>query len=211
MNNIIFISTMHQENGNCNADELCIILQQVNPQVIFLEALDNTYTDYDKLGYTSFGVYHKKLEIAAIQKYDIHSSFDYIPVLDNGLSELFEQKYKYVCENSQLQLMINEHNKLASTQGFEFLNSGTSMVLHEKMRTLEIQILNNPELNCGVSEDIDEYENSMMRNIITYCKGNNFEKAIFMCGSAHRQSLVEKMSKFNDEGEGNLKWIIYGD
>lgn len=91
MPKITFISTIHEEIGNCNADELSNILKELNPDVIFLEALDDTYSNYDKIKLSSFGVYHRKLEIRAIQKYCLNNSCEYIPVLDNGLSDSFEK------------------------------------------------------------------------------------------------------------------------
>ena len=37
MFNIVLISTEHREFGNCNSDELCKILESINPDVIFEE------------------------------------------------------------------------------------------------------------------------------------------------------------------------------
>ena len=47
MHNIIFISTIHKEIGKCNADELCKIIETLKPEVIFLEAVDETYSAYE--------------------------------------------------------------------------------------------------------------------------------------------------------------------
>lgn len=110
MYNITFISTVHIETGKCNADELYKIIKKINPQVIFLEALQETYSEYDKLLFSSFGVYHTRLEISAIQKYSFNASFEYIPTLDNGLSDAFNKKYNIVCENIELQKLIDNFN-----------------------------------------------------------------------------------------------------
>ncbi len=48
MHNIIFVSTMHNEIGNCNAEELHKIIERLNPEVIFLEAVDETYSPYEQ-------------------------------------------------------------------------------------------------------------------------------------------------------------------
>ena len=211
MHNITLISTMHKEFGKCNADELCNILKKESPDVVFLEALDTTYSNYDKTRYSEFGVYHQKLEIKAIQKFSNQTSFEYVPVLDNGLSDLFDEKYERVCENSQLQKMLNEFNSLAKTKGFPFLNSLLSMAMHQKMRIFENRLLNNNELIDAVKSDIDAYENSLMRNIYSYCRINRFDKAIFLCGSAHRQSLIEKIRYFKGKEKIDIKWEVYGD
>jgi len=200
---------MHKNHGKCNADELCKILKKESPEVIFLEALENTYSKHDRSMFSSFGVYHQKLEIEAIQKYSHYATFEYVPLLDNGLSNLFNEKYERVCKNSQLQEMIDEFNLLAMSKGFQFLNSQRSMDLHQKMRTFEDFLLQNTKLNEIVIEEINTYENTMMQNIYSYCTINPFGKAVFMCGSAHRKSLIKKIKDFKDKENMDLNWAVY--
>ena len=50
----------------------------------------------------------------------------------------------------------------------------------------------------------------MMRNIYSYCRDNQFEKAVFMCGVAHRHSIIEKIGSFNSKENMNLNWGIFG-
>lgn len=210
MNNITFISTVHEEMGKCNADELCAILEKIRPEIVFLEALEKTYSSYERNLFSSFGEYHQKLEIKAIQKYSQSSSFEYVPVLDNGLSDSFEKKYDLVCENIQFQKMLNNFNLLAKEQGFLFLNSAKSIDLQEKMRKIEYLLLLENKLNDVVNEDIDAYENSMMRNIYSYCRKNQFDKAVFLCGVAHRHSIIKKIESFKSKIKIELNWVIYG-
>lgn len=211
MNNITLISTVHEEIGKCNSDQLCEIIEKINPEVIFLEALENTYSEYDKMRYSSFGVFHEKLELSAIQKYSIKTSFDYVPVLDNSLSDSFEKKYGIVCEKKELQDLIDNFNSLAAEHGFKFLNSIESIKLHEEMRMLERRILNESEIDKMANEDIDAYENAMLRNIYSYCKTNKFIKAIFMCGVAHRKSIIEKIEEYQAQEEIDFSWTIFGE
>ncbi|PKD44235.1 hypothetical protein [Rhodohalobacter barkolensis] len=211
MNNITLISTVHEEIGKCNSDQLCEIIEKIGPEVIFLEAPENSYSEYDKMRYTSFGVLHKKLELSAIQKYSIKTSFDYVPVLDKGLSDSFEKKYDIVCEKKELQNLIDNFNSLAAEHGFKFLNSTESIKLHEEMRMLESRILNESEIDKMANEYIDAYENSMLRNIYSYCKTNKFNKAIFMCGVAHRISIIKKIEEYKAQEEIDLSWTIFGE
>ena len=178
--------------------------------LFFLEALGNTYSNYEKFIFSSFGVYHQKLEIKAIQKYNHNSSFVYVPVLDSGLSGLFNNKYNLVCKNIEFQKMLDDYNSLASEKGFQFLNSEESIKLQEKMRMFEYRLLYDNELNEAFNEDIDAYENSMIRNIYSYCRDNQFEKSVFMCGVAHRHSIIEKIGNFNSKEEMDLNWVIFG-
>jgi len=209
MYNITFISTIHEERGKCNADELCKIIEQIKPEVIFLEALEETYSAYDKQRFSSFGVYHKQLEIAAIQKYLLNNSIEYVPVLDYGLSGNFDNKYNIVGQNHSPQKLLYMVNHLIHEHGFNFLNSLKSLGLQEEMRIEELRILNNNELGKQVDADIDKYENSMLRNIYSFCKKNQFNSAIFMCGVAHRKSIIEKMEKLKAKEGVNLNWILY--
>src|SRR6188472_2435266 len=107
MHNITFISTIHKEIGKCNAEELYKIIEKLSPEVIFLEAVDETYSEYENYLFSTYGVYHKKLEISALQKYNSKSTFEYVPVCDNGLSDAFHGKTKIVCQNREVQKLID--------------------------------------------------------------------------------------------------------
>lgn len=207
MHNITIVSTMHKEMGKCNSNELCKILERLTPDVIFLEALEETYSPYDELKFNSFGVLHRQLEISAIQEYSLKSSFEYVPVLDNGLSQAFANKYKSAFDSIEYQESIETLNSKAFHQGFSFLNSQECISLHEKMRKMERQLLtNNPELENAFKLDVEEYENTMLRNIYLYCEQNSFDSAIFLCGSAHRKSIIDKTKEFNDQEGVRINW-----
>ncbi len=105
--------------------------------------------------------------------------------------------------------MINHFNNLVELNGFKFLNSFESIELQENLRKLENHILNNVELEKTFITDIDEYENSMIRNIYSYCRSNNFKSAIFMCGVAHRKSIIEKIAKNFTPENLNVNWVVY--
>lgn len=199
---------MHKEMGKCNSNELCKILERLNPDVIFLEALQETYSEYDKLRFDSYGILHRQLEIKTIQEYDLKSSFEYVPVLDIGLSEAFYKKYKIVCNSMAYQKSLDNFNSMASKQGFRFLNSQKCISLHEQLRQMESQLLNDTELEKTVILDIEQYENAMMRNIYSYCEENSFESAVFLCGSAHRKSIIDKTKEFNDQEGVIINWRL---
>ncbi|MCM4173651.1 hypothetical protein DHD32_19420 [Arenibacter sp. TNZ] len=103
MHNITFISTIHKEIGKCNAKELYKIINKLSPEVIFLEAIDETYSEYENYLFSTYGVFHNKLEISAIQKYNYNTFFQYVPVCENGLSDAFHKKIKLVSQNTELQ------------------------------------------------------------------------------------------------------------
>lgn len=208
MKNITYISTRHKEIGKCNSNELCQLIYKLNPEVIFLEAFENTYSNYAQFAFKNYGVYHEKLEIQAIQKYNHRRAFEYIPVLNNELLDDFDKKYDFMCENIEFQKMIDLYNFHIEHYGFKFLNSKQCIELHEKMRSFENQILKGSDLSYRADEAIDIYENEMLGNIYKYCENNQFNKAIFMCGSGHRKAIIEKTSNQTLNDRFNVKWDI---
>lgn len=211
MHNITFISTIHKENGKCNANELCKIIEKIEPEVVFLEALSDTYSEYQRELFSSWGVLHEQLEIKALQKYHYKNNFKYIPVLDTGLADTFSEKYKLVCKNLKQQSMIDGYRALIAEKGFPLLNSNESIYREMKMRLLEKEIINGRTIEHSFDKDIESYENSMIENIYSYCKTDNFKTAVFMCGVAHRKSIIKKIKFKNDNNQIKINWIIFGE
>jgi hypothetical protein len=207
MQSITLISTVHKEIGKCNSNELLKIIEIENPEVIFLEAFERSYTEYQKLTFSQFDVYHQKLEIQALQRYGENHTFEYIPVLDNGLSAEFDGMVNIVSKNERYQELLDNFKHHESTKGFEFLNSNEGIELFEEMTELKNSIINDKLLLQKANESIDSYENSMLGNIYSYCKVNTFNKAIFMCGAAHRISIIKKIRN----SESKLNWKVYND
>jgi pheromone shutdown protein TraB len=204
---IILISTVHQEIGKCNPEELYKIIESTNPDVIFLEAFEDNYTKYDQMKFSQFGIYNERLELKTLQKYSLNHSYEYVPVLDIGLSDTFVTKIKIACENMDYQGLCDKYTILKRDGGFEFLNSNESIVLQEEMRQLENLIIDNENFHQKVNDSIDEYENSMLRNIYSFYNEKSFQKAIFMCGAAHRKSIREKIKN----SEIKLNWSFYNE
>ena len=210
MYNITFISTIHKEIGKCNSEELYKIIKKLSPEVIFLEAVEETYSTYDHHLFSEYGVYHKKLEISAIQKYHTNTTFEYVPVCENGLSSAFDKKNNMVCQIKEFQKLIDNFNSLAAEHGFKFLNSLDCINLQEEMRVFESRILDGNDLDKIVKADIDAYENPMIRNIYSYCNDKHFSSAIFMCGAAHRKSIIERIEKSKTDAQVNVTWNVFG-
>lgn len=210
MNSITFISTVHRKIGKCSADELCEILEKITPDVVFLEALEDTYSKYQQHIFSNFGVFHEKLEIRAIQKYSSISQFDYVPVLGKGLTNSFEEKFNLVCQNIHFQKMLDNYNSLACLNGFDFLNSEESINLHQEMRIHGDSTLKDDDLIQKFNNDIDKYENSMISNIYSFCMNNKFKNAVFICGVAHRQSVIDKIETYKSKDSLDFSWKIYG-
>lgn len=204
---IVLISTVHKEIGKCNSEVLYKIIESIKPDVIFLEELEGNYSQYDRMKFSQFGVYKERLELKTIQAYSQNNTFDYVPVLDVGLSDEFDTKVKIVSENKDYQRLLDDYTLLESDYGFEFLNSNKSIILQEEMRQLENHIIDNENFHQQVNASIDEYENSMLRNIYSFCKEGKFNTAIFMCGAAHIKSIIEKINA----SESKIHWTFYNE
>jgi hypothetical protein len=209
MQTITLISTLHEEKGNCNAVEMCKIIEKLSPEIVFLEALEDTYKAYDAQRFISYGVYHEKLEIKALQYYSQNTSFDYVPVLDDGLTDAFDNKFNLVCINHEYQTLIENYNSLAICNGFKFLNSIESMNLQDEMRNFESLYFKGSEIEIEFNKSIDIYENTMIANIYSYCKENYFNTAIFLCGVAHRKSIIEKIQKIQPTEKTKVNWQFF--
>jgi hypothetical protein len=130
-------------------------------------------------------------------------------VLDIALSDEFETKNKIVCEDKSYQRILDNYNLLETESGFQFLNSKKNIALQEEMRGLENRIIDNDIFLQKVNASIDAYENSMLRNIYSFCKLKSFKTAIFMCGAAHRKTIIEKIEEYHKNSETKLNWIFY--
>ena len=208
---LTLISTVHKEIGQCNSNELYKIIESIKPDVIFLEAFENSYSKYQQMLFTQFEVYHERLEIKAIKAYSQNNTFEYVPVLDINLSDEFEEKITIVSENTDYQKILDNYTSLETDFGFQFLNSEKQIALQDEMRDLENRIIENKVLQQKSNESIDAYEHSMISNIYSFCKQNSFNKAIIMCGAGHRKTIIQKIVEYEIKETIKLNWTFYSD
>ena len=179
--------------------------------MIFLEAFENSYSNYHQLLLSQFGVYQERLEIKALQIFSQNHTFQYVPVLDIGLSDEFETKLEIVSENIDYQRLLDNYISLETESGFQFLNSKEQIAYQEQMRELENRIIDNNIMHQKADESIDAYEHSMLRNIYSFCKDNSFKTAIFMCGAGHRKTITQKIEEYESKENLKLNWAFYND
>lgn len=121
------------------------------------------------------------------------------------------KKITIVSENKDYQILLDKYISLEMNGGFQFLNSERNIALQEEMRELENCIIKNEIFHQKVNASIDTYENSMLRNIYSFCKEKQFNKAIFMCGAAHRKTIIQKIVEYEAKENPKLNWIFYND
>lgn len=206
--NIYLISTIHKERGNCTSDGLFQILDKINPDVVFCEISPKTFELLNKR------CLHSSLELNSIKRLSEYHSFSFVAIdshqtptgtFRNQVMEMFEpiDKDKKYFELS----IINDGN--TNKFGFEYLNSDECIKVFEKMAEIENSIISqlpNREYKATYSNWLklnDSRENEMLENINSYIENNEFKNAVFLCGSAHRKSLIYKIKMENNI---QIKW-----
>jgi hypothetical protein len=49
-------------------------------------------------------------------------------------------------------------------------------------------------------------ENTMIGNILQYCRENTFDRGVFLVGAAHRQPIIEKSGKQTAASSTTIEW-----
>jgi hypothetical protein len=219
MKNVVIISTEHVESGKCNSDELFKIVEPIKPEIIFEEEPND---DHYKSYYTDQKKF-KPLEIQTIIKYKQYHNILNIPIdkqineyaslyLLDILSEVFKRHQNY-------QTLIKEHCSLRDKNGFEYLNSKQCSEINAKKLLLEKQIISNSghvkdELTNFYNlfhQEVNAREVKMLENIYEFTKSNNFYKAVFFLGYAHRESIRQQISKYELLNNIRISWTLYNE
>jgi len=214
MHNLHLVCTFHSELGKCNPDELYKIIEQINPDVIFEELTPNLYDIlYNK------GIFDESAptEFKCIWKYKQEHDIKNIPV-DIEVSSKFSNEINTVIALFKKYDIYNEieieQKKKIEQVGFEYLNSQEYSDLFDKQRNIENKILenvSNSRLNRiykSFYEDQDYRENFMLNTIYAYSKRNNYNQAVFLVGSGHRSSIIQKVAEYQLKEEIKLNWTF---
>ncbi|HEY6142212.1 MAG TPA: hypothetical protein VIV55_02120 [Flavobacterium sp.] len=216
MYNITLISTAHSEYGKCNSYELYKIIESINPQVIF-EELPSNLLD---CAYNENPHPNEPLEVKCIKKYLQNYNIKHIPVdMDLNLflptseiDNMFNSFRKYDVYNK---LEIDQYI-LTEKYGFSYLNSKKCSELFKEKKIIEknlisfmfnkYQLIHNYKL---FHEEQEKRENAMLKNIYNYSKENEYIQAVFLIGSAHRNSVIHKITENEKNEKLQLNWTFY--
>lgn len=209
MATITSISTNHVETGACTAEGLLSILDALKPDVVFLEANGQTYTEAKRLYFKRYGVMDRKLEIKAIQLYGLKNTFEYVPVLDVELGANWEAKFDSLNHSKVLLEMANGFNEYIMKYGIPFLNTKRAENMLRELRHAEDLVLGNNPITELAANALDTYECNMIDNIYNYARNASFENAVFLCGAAHRSSIWEKVQIRNKQEDLGIEWVLY--
>jgi hypothetical protein len=218
MHNIYLISTRHEELGKCNSNELCDIIEQINPNVIFEEIPPSCFDEYYK--YKS----RQNLESNAIKRYMLKNKIEQIPVdSDNipsdeffkSLEKLYKKVEGLIDYNGFMYGKQSDNNRFNTAQnGFKYLNSMECININKGIyEAIEngLQTIKDEELIQTFNhwKEINSMrENTMLQNIYRHSKAHRYDRAIFLLGAAHRGSIIDKIQEFNNNETVKLNWIF---
>ncbi len=215
MYRITLIATGHKENGICNSNELQKIIEQVNPDIIF-----------EELSFPGFAAIYEgprsdTLETNAIKLYLQKHPIAHFPVdmdgnelVDKRFKSEIEEMFKLFANSREYNNLAIQLNILSERLGFSYLNGDQCRELLKRRYFLEDTILKmtNHESLFRTYKDWleinDKRENAMIRNIYKYSDLNKYNRALFLIGAEHRESIIDKIPKFERNNKLELDWIF---
>ncbi len=219
MHNITLIFTHHSPIGRYSAHALCRVIHSVNPDVIFEELSEKDHTFVYKVR-ASVGA-----ESDAIKMYLNHKAIDIVPVDTDEECERYlkhhDEMYKGIAnlgdseENTQRNVIIDNHRKLISQQGLSFVNSEESELMWKQEQDLLhdiIEMSNDARLKqikSEYNEINDKREYIIINNIYRYSQSNNYERAIMFIGCGHRTTIIKVIEQFEERESLKLDWWLY--
>lgn len=205
------ISTVHKERGNCTIDSLLQILERIQPEVIFCETSPATFDLIAKK------LIQPSLEIKSINSFSKHHSFSFVAVDSHPLPNVeFKNQvikmFDSIEQNKEYLAISKKHKDNTQRLGFKYLNSKECIKVFTKMKRMENNAINemrNQEYKNAYQSWLsinEKREDEMIENICSYIGKNEFKTAVFLCGSAHRKSIIEKIEKKNSEINIRKTW-----
>lgn len=215
MYNITLISTEHRESGKCNSNELCKIIEIINPDVIFEEEInDEKFQEY----YNNKNSFNS-LEVQAIKKYILANDIDHIPVDINVNFNFKEWDFMFGTfrRHDIYNDVIKKHCYLRDRYGFDYLNSELCLNLSRNKNEIEKQLIEFSgiyknrlaHIYNNFHEGHQVRENAMITNIYNFSKKNKYNKAVFLIGYAHRDSIIKRVQKYEPTENLKLNWTFY--
>jgi hypothetical protein len=204
---------VHKERGKCTSEELCKIIERINPEIIFEEIHPKRFDAYYKNQSVA------TLETTAIIQYSQNHQIEHIPVDYYEVPDML-QFYKNVdalneniCNVSEEYCLLSElRDSLVNQNGFNYLNSDKCEKLFERLALWEENITNylNDENLSHVhktwKEFHDKREIEILKNIYNYSIVHRYNKAILTIGEEHRKSIIAKIQEYEKNGEFTLNW-----
>lgn len=208
---VLVVCCVHQQTGKATAGELGWLLDQLRPDVLFLECSPADFPTF------KHGPY-RTLEPAVVMAYHGRHEVTLVPVdLPLPDAELFKPKFDELfiqIEAKSLQYyqmgLTNRH--YIEKGGFAYLNSSLNFQIESEMQR-EMQAtahaVSDSQLNelyelWMLTNDLREQE--MINRVEAFASRTSFKKGVLLVGAAHRPSLFEKLQFSRRTGAGVVTW-----
>jgi hypothetical protein len=210
MRRVLLVCSVHRPNGVATAPQLHWLLDQLRPDVLFIE---HSAKEFSAFLDGSCGT----LESAAVMHYRRLHDVELVPVdlhlqtaeLQQKFDELFDRIEAASPAFSQLSLANFQHT---AKGGFAYLNSPIGAALHcEMQREMRdtVEAVGEPtlsELYAIWTHTHDRREMAMLSGVEAFAKHALFKKGVLLVGSAHRQPLIEKSQLKRSDGPSPVAW-----
>lgn len=207
---VTLVGIVHGESGLASVVELQAILERLQPEVIFAE-IPQADADHYLDGS------HGNLESTAVARFRESHHVALVPVDLNRPQDEFFSNAKCLFEtvertSADFRRMMDHHSLDTRADGFAYLNSDRCIqswedIYREVLATVER--LGDPRLReiYDVWNHTNELRDTeMIKNIQNYCVRNAFARAVFLVGTAHRRSLVNKTRAGGAAGSPRIEW-----
>lgn len=215
MRTVSLICTFHEERGRVSVSELHAILERIRPDVIFLEVPSDSVQDkffIEKLN---------SLESNAVLRYREGHSVELVSVdlstpdrfffrnAEEFFNEIEKSSYEY-------RRLIDENKKIIMSEGFAYLNGELHCKLQAELDKAILETIEKKsskwmaEMYAAWRHTMEVRDVEMLANIENYCRNNEFTRAAFLVGAAHRASIIAKSSKQHLSQSTEIKWDYSG-
>lgn len=211
MKNVILIATVHQENGECNSNNLLKLINSIKPQVVFEELSDFMFKEVYENGKSV------SLETETIKLYLQNREISHYPVdLNNNLDKQFKESITNMFEVFKkyplYHNLITKLNKSTYELGFSFLNSiHCERLLAQKYfieqeiakSTYQEELVQIHQKWIGIN---DLREREMVSNICKYSEIHDFDMGVFLVGAEHRKPIIDYVRNKSTGWKGQCNW-----
>lgn len=211
MKRVLIVCSVHQETGKATAGELSWLLNQLRPDVLFLECSPADFPAFQDGP-------HRTLEPAVVMAYHGRNEVTLVPVdlplpdaepLKPKVGELFE---RIEAESSQYCPMDSTNRQYTKKGGFAYLNSPLNFQLESAIQRemqATVQAVGDSQLNelyelWMLTNGLREQE--MISRVEEFASHTSFKKGVLLVGAAHRPSIFEKLQFPRSDGAGVVTW-----
>lgn len=212
MKTVILLSSFHSDFGKCNYLELFHLIEYFQPEVIFEELSDQTFSAIYNEGCAPISIEAKAIKKYA-EKYELkHFSVDTFKL---DFFDLFNSYDIIANRNPEYLKLFNKKLSLIKEFGHSFLNSSKcDEMLNEILQIEEIALgeINDEKLTHSYNKERQVHnmrETEMIHNIYKYSEKLDYENALFICGVEHRNPIIEKIKNFEQTTSEKLNWVFY--